>query len=369
MEATIAQRIERTSREIVSAQDLAREGRSRRGVSAALAAGEFVRLRRGWYLRGSVWWDARGEDRHLAALLASRRDADPARVYSHRSAATLLALPVWSRWAEGSPADRRGLRSRTRSGRERDDPRVIHTTAEPGASSSGAVNHVRHRSALRADEIVSREGFACTSPERTLYDLARTEPFPIALACADRWLNREITDRRVVDLDAWEAWRRRMLERAHRSRGVRGVRAVRALVRLAHPLAESVLESVSRLRLLQVGIDPELQVAIPAEEGGAAYLDFVCRERGFFGECDGKVKYFDPELLDGRGADEVFWAEKRRHDWASGVTGLRGIRWSAGDATSRQGFRSRLIAFGTAVSDRATTVYGAETAAFLDRLP
>ena len=369
MEATTAQRIERISREIVSAQGLAREGFSHRGVSAALAAGELVRLRKGWYLRGAAWQEARGEDRHLAALIAARRSGDPMRVYSHRSAATLLGLPVWSRWAAGGQAGTRSGESDDRRSGRANDPRIIHTIAEPGASSSGVVNHVRHRAVLGTDETVMRDGFTCTSPERTLYDLARVEPFPIALACADHWLNREFSDRRLIDRTAWGTWRTRMLERAHLARGGRGVCAVRALARLANPRSESVLESVSRLRLLQSGIDPELQVAVPSEDGRTAYVDFLCREHGFFGECDGKVKYFEAELLGGRSAEEVFWAEKRRHDWASGVTGLIGARWDAGDTRSRARFQSRLTAFGIRVSERASKAYGAETAAFLERLP
>lgn len=244
----------------------------------------------------------------------------------------------------------------------------MHITVPTHAHGSETGTTFRHRNVLAANERVALAGFVLTSAERTVFDLARSEPFPIALACADAYVKRAFIVGRNIDHASLQAWRERMIQRAdHMPRG-RGMGAVRALAAIANPLADSPLESVSRLRLLQLGIVPELQVGVPSERGGTYFLDFLIRELGVFGECDGKSKYTNAALRAGRTAEEIVYAEKRRHDWIAGSQGLRGIRWGAAEAISAAILEQHLRAQGTHVPGRPTRSYGAQVARFLGGL-
>ncbi|CAG7622043.1 hypothetical protein ACFPZL_10275 [Leucobacter soli] len=347
------------------AADLARNGYTARDIAAAVESGRFIRMRRGWYLDGGRWEDGEAADRHLAALLAANASAPGARIFSHRSAATLHGLPVWSGWL-GAAA---GLGSSLPEAAERDRQLAVEVIARGSVSGPSTPRLVRHRCELADADIGVFGGFTCTSPERTIVDLARTEPFAVAFACAEKHLRRIACTGRGVDLEAWAAWRERMLERVRRRPRMRGSVAVRMIAVLAGPESESELESISRLRLLQLGFEAEQQVPVRSETGGSLYLDFVLRGLGLFGECDGRAKYTDPEFRGGRSADQVLYDEKRRHDWVSGSTGWRGIRWGAPDLITVGRFGRRLREFRVPVPGAPTRAYGAEAAAFLRRLP
>lgn len=350
---------------VLDRSGLVRAGFPERAIPDAVRTGALRRLRPGWYIDAAFWNRANDRDRHLAAILAAnpprahtRTDSaggDPGRLLSHLSAATLHGLPVWSRWI--------------RAGSLTPDPTTLHEVVPPGAANGGSPSTRRHRLPLGDAEVVRIEGFRCTALHRTVFDLARTEPFAVALACADEVLRRTARVRYRVDHEAWDAWRRALLERAARLPRGRGVRAVRALAALAHPLADSPLESVSRLRLLQLGIDVELQYPVPAEDGGTLRLDFRFVGLELFGECDGRAKYVDEELRQGRTADDISYAEKLRYDWVCGTTDMRGVRWGAAQAASADRLAARLRAFRVAVPGTATLSYGSEVADFLNRLP
>lgn len=330
---------------------------TKRGIADAVHRGELSRLRLGWYFANGGDED-RPEQRHLAAVIAASGASGQQPVFSHRTAATLHGWPVWSRWLAGENA-----------GAAFDEQFIVHVMDPPHGRGSSARQLARHRGVLAQNDVTRVGDFRCTSANQTLLDVARTEPFPVTLACADAYLRGQMRVGREIDIESWRAWRTEMLGRADAVPRGRGVRAVRALARLAHPLADSPLESVSRLRLLQLGIDVELQVPVRSDTGGLWYLDFRFKEMPFFGEVDGKAKYLDDSLRGGRTAEEVVLAEKRRHDWISGTQQLRGLRWGAREVVSETRFSEFLMACGVAVPGRATRAYGAAVAYFLDRLP
>ncbi|MBK0418330.1 type IV toxin-antitoxin system AbiEi family antitoxin domain-containing protein [Leucobacter sp. CSA1] len=340
---------------LLTTRQLLRSGMSQRSVTAAVRAERLHRLRPGWYAPASFWAGAKDEELQLAALSAFDRSRRAPAVLSHVSAATLLRFPVWSAWL--------------RDGHGPLDPRVVHATVPPSSRGNSPPSVRRHRCALDAVDTMRSAGILCTTPDRTLFDLARSEPFPAALACADAVLRRSVRFGAEVDVDAWRRWREGLLGRAAALPHGRGVRAVRALAHLAHPLSDSPLESMSRLRLLQLGIDVEPQHPVPAESGGTLRLDFLFTGLGIFGECDGKAKYFDPGLLGGRTAEDVVYDEKLRYDWICGVTGMRGVRWGASHAARADRLAGRLRSFDVPVPGYPTRSYGPEIAAFLDRLP
>lgn len=360
-EPTIEQLLARVTPHLHHAIDLARSGMTARQIARAVVDRRLIRLRRGWYIAGDRWDTADSVERHLAALVAARHESARPQVCSHRSAATLLGLPAWSSWLESV--------SRPRSSAPQRDPLTVHITAPRSSNGRSGPHIVRHRSTLGDGDLLRIAGFDCTSPERTILDLARTEPFIFAFAAAETMLRKLVRQGRSIDVEAWEAWRGRLLERIAQLPRGRGVVAARVIARIAGPRSDSVLESVSRLRLLQLGFDVEQQVPVPGPNGNTLFLDFRLTGLDVFGECDGKSKYTDPDLRGGSSADEVLYAEKRRHDWVTATTRMRGIRWGAADVLTAARFADRLRAFTVPVPGRPTLAYGGEVAAFLRRLP
>lgn len=330
----------------ITTGELRRRGLTARTISRTVEVERLVRLRQGWYADGTEWAKATSAAQHLAAIRAAHHGSSIAPVFSHRSAATLHGLPVWSRWMEQ-------IFSKPDSGDEARtaiDPRVVHVThSSRHGTAHGTL--VRHRAVLRDDDIQTVNLVECgilrlTSPDRTLIDLARSEPFGVALACTDALLRHAFRIGRHVDHASWDQWRSTLIARTRQSSRQRGMVAVRALVALADPRSDSVLESVSRLRFHQLGIAVELQRRVPAENGGNLYLDFTLTGRQMFGECDGRAKYLDASVRGEHTADDVLYAEKRRHDWITASTKMRGIRWGASDVATLSAFRSRLRSFG-----------------------
>lgn len=347
------EKIDRAVGAVLSRGALMRSGLSWRGIADRVSSGELIRLRNGWYVRGETWAAERPDVRHLMVIHAARSDRHRNGVFSHRSAATLHGLPVWSDWMRGEGD--RAVR----------DCLTAHLLAPRAASGGSGTRSKLHRDPDGSADTVRIAGFACTSADCTLADLAATEPFAVALACADRLLRDEVAVGRLIDPEGVEAWRARLLALARSRAGARGVRALRALAVLADPRAESPLESVSRLRSWQLGLEPELQVPVRSERGGTLYLDFLFRSVGFFGECDGKEKYLDDELRGQRTPDEVFERERRRHNWASGVTRMNGVRWGVREVVTVERFATHLRAFGVPFPGRAVECFGPEIARFL----
>lgn len=365
----LQEQLERIAPLVVHESVLTRRSRSWRALSAATGEAPYARLRRGWYLPADTWTAANAEGRHLAAIVAAVKSEVTPRIFSHRSAATLLGLPVWSRWMlprSAHDAEPRG--SPMLGTRSAYEELPVHFTVPKHAHGNQSPYTIRHRNALGGNDVVQIAGLMLTSGERTVFDLARSEPFPIALVCADAFLRTNVRTGRHTDLATWRAWRTRMIGRANAMPRARGMAAVRAIAALADPRADSPLESASRLRALQIGLTPELQVVVPSERGGTYYLDMLFREIGVFGECDGKAKYTDPAQRNGRSADEVVYSEKRRHDWIAGTQGWRGVRWGAAEATTPAALAGHLRAQRIEVPGRPSQAFGAGIARFLGSL-
>lgn len=354
---------------------LLRRGLSRREISAAAASGVLTRVRAGWYAETAPWTELTDAERQLAAVVAlhaarDRRSATALPVLSHRSAAALLGWPAWSGWYDHRiPAGGYDAVPGARY-----SCRAVHTTVRPTADGTCGAARVRHRADLAPGDIAIVHGFRCTSEIRTIVDLARSEPLEVALACADHALRTRVRAGRGsgrpddVDEEAWMRWRAELLARADALPYRRGTRAVRAVALLADPRADSPLESVSRLRFIQHGIDVDPQV--PVHVGGSTYwMDLALLGLRRFGECDGRVKYTDERLLRGQSLTDVLLAEKTRYDRICGATGWSGLRWGAREAATAQSFAAFLRECGVPVRSRASRRYGDDIGAFLDALP
>lgn len=292
-----------------------------------LAQGDRVRIRHGWTVPSSSWTDELQDARHLLRVHASAGSMRGARqVYSYYSAAVLHALPT------------------VRIG----DPHV-HVTSASRVKTRTTDDVRRHADALSADDVVEVDGLACTSIERTVFDVARASSAECAIAIVDAALRRVAWDDATheYDEDAAERWRRRMMHRISTSGGVRGTRQLRWAIGFGDGRAQLPGESISRMRLWQLGFaTPRLQVAVPSPHGGFYYVDEALDDVEAWLEFDGEVKYTDADMLAGRTADQVLADQRRRQEWICEVSGRPMVRcgWSALDTP--QTFSRHLRAFG-----------------------
>lgn len=128
-------------------------------------------------------------------------------------------------------------------------------------------------------------------------------------------------------------------------RGNGSLRARRVLG-FASALAESPLESLTRLQLARLGFEVREQVSVPAPGGAEYRIDFELAGHKTFLEADGRIKYTDERMRGDRSLDELLIDEKHREDWVRGTTDYRFIRSGWQDAQSPGAMAQRLIAFG-----------------------
>ena len=124
-------------------------------------------------------------------------------------------------------------------------------------------------------------GVPATSMARTVVDLGRRGTLVSSVVLADSALRRgcKPADLKQVLADC---------------RDWPGHAKAAAAVALASPLAESVLESVSRVVFARQGLPaPELQASISDADGFIGRVDFLWRDQRVVGESDGMSKYRD----------------------------------------------------------------------------
>jgi hypothetical protein len=217
--------------------------------------------------------------RHVQLIEGTWPTLGPDAVLSHVSAGLVHGLPAWA-----------ALLSK-----------VTTIRSISGHGERRTHLHAR-RAALSSDEIVELEGYRVTSIERTASLLAATV----------------------------EAARRR-----------HGIARVRAALAFADGRAESPGESISRVRVAEVGIArPELQVNIFDEFGRwVARSDFGWLDRGVIGEFDGRVKYLGSREEVARAVmkEKAREAAIRRLGWSV-------VRWGWDDLADRTAFRDRIEA-------------------------
>ena len=167
----------------------------------------------------------------------------------------------------------------------RPDPDVV-TITRPATTSRGRRLRIgvrSHTAGLPGHHIDVKGGIPVTSVERTVVDLARTLPFAAAVVTADSALyGKKTTLNRLyrVLLDC---------------RGWPGTRSAADVLDFSHPLAESPLESISRVAFRDGGLPPPaLQARIAGSRGTIGRVDFLWVEQRTIAEADGAMKYADP---------------------------------------------------------------------------
>ncbi|TFC87985.1 hypothetical protein E3T28_01960 [Cryobacterium sinapicolor] len=279
--------------------------------------GELHRLARGQYIDATLWAALNSDQRYALRVRGAAETRQTELVLSHQSAAVLWALPTLFGW----PLEVHFLTERTRGGR-----------STPGIR--------KHATGLDPTDVTTVNGLLVTTIERTVIDLAATLDLKSAVAIADRAIAVDRTGRfrplttRVRLLETWE----RMLP-------FRGSVRARAVIDFASTLSGSPNESGSRVNVALNGFpEPVLQHPFVVD-GKTVFTDFYWIAEHSVGEADGKRKYFDPVMLDGRTTAQVVYDEKRRED------GVRRqvhafTRWDFPVGMSQSRLRSRLLQLG-----------------------
>jgi hypothetical protein len=275
-------------------------GWSRRRLDDAARAALLTNLRRGVWAETAVLEAADDRLRHAMTVQAELLVLGPRWYAAGRSAAVLSELPLI-----GPPPSRAQLVAEPRCREER--------------------SNVRHRqlAVLPAVERRSALGLPCTAVQRTVVDIARREPFRNGVVVADAVLRKGV-DRRwlLAVLATMERWP--------------GVERARRVAAFADGLAESPLESISRVAIHELGLPaPELQVEVWLAGRFLGRVDKLWRGFNTVGEDDGVAKY---------GADPAasFKASKVREDWLEDV-GLEVARWGWDEAWRPAGVLDRRL--------------------------
>ena len=293
------------------------------GVSASLLtardAGELVAVRRGVYLPSARLEGMTAAERHRAQAFAVAHQR-PGVVFAGFTAAVLLGMPV-----VGKVPDHVTVLAKGGSGRRR----------------NGVVEIVRRDAA----GVLTPDGVTTTTMIETVLEVARTRPLLTALAMADAALCRprfgDETARCTIEelQQAFEA----MLP-------FPGSRRVAAVIERATHLAETPLETLSRVRFEELGFPaPVLQWSVKrARSGSDAFLDFAWPEHRVWGEADGDGKYLGNAKRDGdrRSAAEIVRDEKARENEVRAATGWACARWDWSEAWKAGPLRDILLEAG-----------------------
>lgn len=264
--------------------------------------GKLVRVRHGAYAEAL---DADNVARHRQLIAATWPIVGQGTVLSHVSAGVLHGLPAWA----------------SMLGRV--------TVIRTGTGHGGTRTHLHaRRSPLDPSEVTMVDGYRVTSLERTAVDLACLLSYERAVAVMDAALRAGALPETLTDS---------LAAARHRH----GIGRAKAASSFADRRAESPAESISRVRMAQVGLAcPELQVNVFDEFGHwVARTDFAWIERGVLGEFDGAVKYrgTPDEVARAVMAEKAREARIRKLGWVL-------VRWSWADLLDPVAFRTRIEA-------------------------
>lgn len=269
----------------------------------ATAPSSWTRLRQAAFVAG----DPTRLDEHERAILlaiAMHHAANKPPIFSHGTARAALALPS--------------------IGRSR---QLIECAKPPGGSGRSPQARRRRTSIvppyLRVDELL------VTTIDRTVIDSARDESLESAVTTADAALHRGLADAGPLLAHA------RALPK-----GSRGCKMAELAMCLADGRSESPLESLSRIRMFQLGLPvPQLQVVFDDASGFIGRVDFFWPQLGIIGEADGRMKFRVADGLKGREAEEAVWRAKRRDDRLLRHPDVRKVgHWDWGEALNSATF-------------------------------
>lgn len=294
----------------VTVRHLHEAGISASRVRSAVAAGALMTMRRGIVIPRDTWDSADDPMRRRWALECAIL-AYPRAFASHDSAAWMHGLPSYrlEKGVAGAPPP---THVTLVGASRRDDWLRIH-----GCDTS-------------ADVTEELDGIRLTNLERTSIELAATRSRRTAVAYIDAAMRiaveRDAGQGSVRSLVLDESVRQSLRIRWRQALGPyarhRWVTMVREAVELANPAAESVLESLSRVAVVESELPrPRCGVPVVGDNGRLYWVDMTWDEQRVIGEADGAIKYADAQAL---------VREKRRQEALEGA-GWRVVRWGWSD--------------------------------------
>jgi hypothetical protein len=271
-------------------------------LAQAVGTGILYRVRRGYYGRPV----SSSRERHKLLVRAVDDAGSSRMIVSHVSAAAMHDLPIIGPW-----------------------PDRVHALSPGRHGGSSRADVFAHVVADEPDCLLI-DGVMVTTLERTLADVASTAGLETAVTMIDHALRARRVERFDVEAEV-------------RQRPPRyGGRQALAAIGFADPRAASPGESLSRVRMHQLGFAaPELQVEVRV--GRQRYdVDFGWASTALFGEFDGLVKYTRAAELSGLPIEEVVVAEKVREDAIRAETDRRFTRWLWKEALNATAFARKL---------------------------
>lgn len=247
------------------------------------AQSPWVRIRYGVYIRRDQWSSLDETRQWLLRDRSALLVCDRGTILSHSSAARLSGLPLYG--VDDNLTHVTRLRTHAR--------RVNRVEAE--------IKH--HCARIAASDVIVIDGLQLTGPERTVMDLTTEFGYETGLVAADAALHA----------GASRAELHRIAELTPNNAGTPRRRAVAAD---ADPKAESPLETLARVLLRKIGIDDVQTQFEISVDGKAIRTDLYSSALHHVFECDGKVKYREGQMTNGRKLTpwEVVWREKSRED-------------------------------------------------------
>ena len=217
----------------------------------------WLRLRRNHYMSQETWDGLSPTERLQVMVHVVSASAERRKVASHCSAAGVWSIPLIGPVPEQAEI-------------------VV-----PDRSAGRSPGVIRHRS-QNCPKGVLHDGVWVTPPARTAVDLARVRSLASGVAALDHVLHHRMASRAEL-----------IREQEAIPRGGRGRQRARLAVALADEKSESAGESLSRVRLFELGYPrPTLQHEFHDERGVfVGRPDMYWRQHKIIGEFDGRVKY------------------------------------------------------------------------------
>jgi len=256
------------------------------------AAGKLTRIRPGTYVASAEWVGLSPSSQHRTIARALAPELGPGYAFSHITAAILHGWPLI-----GPAPDR------------------VHVVDLDATSVTHRLGVVRHapQDAVPIDLTHQFRGVRVTSPLVTAVLVATTcEPSTAAVAI-DGGVRSASVDPASLQL-------------ALPDPPARGSRRAQLVVAALDARHESVGESYTAVRLVELGIGPvEPQYEFRLPDGTIRRVDFWISSLGVVLEFDGQQKYVDHTMLAGRDAAQVLWQEKIREDQLRALPEVRTV--------------------------------------------
>ena len=336
---------------------------SSRYLSRDVDRGEMLRIRHGVYVSASAWTQAPPWRRYQLAIAATAV-RDPTLIFCRESALVLHGLPLRtvpskvtvrtadSGWAgtKQPPRMTGALSSARRSqlltlpdgeGRLPTSALTNFSTQYLEHALPAGATRPELRRLIRAGDYAGPQSTLPAQALSAVGGAAEYQVEPLGMALVDTLSRMPFADavvvldaalaRHQVDLPPWLPF---LPSRRSRLRWNRAWD-------FADARSESPGESLSRALIAEMGFPaPSLQRTI-STDAGSFRLDFCWEDQRIVGEFDGRMKYFDDELLAGRDPREVLYREKQRED-ALRRAGWLVVRWAWGQLRRPHELANRL---------------------------